>query len=93
MMTDIDEQVAAVRRMCEGDTQPHTIREARAALATLEQHKLALAVVEAAREAAYHDTRIGCALGIENCDGSHGCGLCCDLRSSLAAFDAGEKPR
>jgi hypothetical protein len=51
-MTDtptIDEQIAAMRRMCEGDTQPHTIREARAALATLEQHKLALAVVEAAR--------------------------------------------
>lgn len=76
-----DEQIAAVRRLCEGDTQPHTIREARAALAPLEQHWRALAVVEAARAVAEADDNDKAHVAMDALD------------EALAAFDAGEKPR
>jgi hypothetical protein len=81
-MTTIDEQIAAVRFVEESYPISVPYRMAlRAAVATLEQHKNAMAVVEEVRHLidnifhrGYHDNWKGTA-------------------KALAAFDAGEKPR
>jgi hypothetical protein len=81
----IDDQIAAVRQAEDalggilGIANTKLRGNIRAALASLEQHKLALAVVEAARQAVLQIRVHGTTYH--------------RLTDALAAFDAGEKPR
>jgi hypothetical protein len=93
-MTTIDDQIAAVRRYAADVSYPIILTDERvghmaalcAALTTLEQHKLALAVVEAARAMIATWRRpVAPAYGMNMIESN--------LYEALAALDAGEKLR